>query len=95
MKLAHSGGMETQIASQTRHSWNCTKAWKNYDMSCPRCQELAGGAKARTGWGASRQQQDALRCVQIKRHFNEVGADGLTGHQRNERTNGVDTAFEW
>lgn len=36
---------------------------------CPRCDELAAGAKPRTGWGRSRAQQDAARVIDIRAHF--------------------------
>lgn len=38
--------------SQTKHSDNCKRVFKNYDMSCPRCKELSQGSKPRQGWQA-------------------------------------------
>lgn len=40
--------MKTQ---KTKHSENCSRVFKNYDMTCPRCLELANGAAPRPGWG--------------------------------------------
>lgn len=88
--------MQTTLAPQkVVHSVNCSRVFKNYDISCPRCQELAQGSTARPGWANNRRELDQQRCAAIKRHFEVVGADGLTGHQRNERNHGCDTAFEW
>lgn len=36
--------------TKTRHKDDCKRAFRNYDMTCPRCRELANGAKARKGW---------------------------------------------
>ena len=35
---------------QTQHSLSCTRVFKKYDPSCPRCKELIAGAKPREGW---------------------------------------------
>jgi len=34
----------------TQHKFDCRRAWRNYDSSCPRCQELMQGAAPRPGW---------------------------------------------
>jgi len=36
---------------KTVHKNGCERVFKNYDKSCARCQELAGGSPAREGWG--------------------------------------------
>ena len=36
--------------NNTKHNNNCTRVFKNYDMTCPRCLELSQGATAREGW---------------------------------------------
>ena len=33
-----------------KHNYDCTRVFKNYDKDCPRCQELAQGAKPRESW---------------------------------------------
>lgn len=32
------------------HKSACSRVFKNYDASCPRCQELIQGAKPRDAW---------------------------------------------
>ena len=34
----------------TKHSDTCIRVFAKYDMTCPRCQELAKGLPARDGW---------------------------------------------
>ncbi len=36
------------------HKTDCGRVFKRYDLSCPRCQELAKGEPARAGWFAPR-----------------------------------------
>jgi len=38
------------IITKVTHTADCTRVFKRYDLSCPRCQELAHGAPARKGW---------------------------------------------
>ena len=35
---------------KTKHNENCSRVFKNYDMKCPRCIELANGSAPRDGW---------------------------------------------
>jgi hypothetical protein len=34
----------------TKHKEDCNRVFKNYDLTCPRCIELANGSKPREGW---------------------------------------------
>jgi hypothetical protein len=54
--------------AKTVHNTDCKRVFKNYDATCPRCQELANGASARKGWN-SRREQDLRRCAEIRSHF--------------------------
>ncbi len=36
--------------ANTKHKEDCERVFKNYDMTCPRCVELANGSPARDGW---------------------------------------------
>lgn len=69
------------MEATTRHSDTCRKAFRNYDLTCPRCRELASGAPARNGWGSVRRQQEQMQCVSIRNHFAPGGphAMGLCG----------------
>jgi len=53
---------------KTTHKADCTRVFKRYDMSCPRCQELAGGAQTRAGWNDLAKRQEAMRIEAIKNH---------------------------
>ena len=50
------------------HKSDCTRVFKRYDMSCPRCQELAKGQPAREGWGSFRTRQELIRLQDIREH---------------------------
>lgn len=41
--------MQTTI-TKVVHKEDCKRVFKNYDMDCPRCVELANGAKPRDAW---------------------------------------------
>lgn len=62
----------------TKHVDNCSRVFRNYDMSCPRCKELAAGAQARDGWQKSYYEQQA----QSRRMFEA----GLKYHRYNHQT---------
>ena len=34
----------------TKHRADCSRVFKNYDMTCDRCVELSNGLAARPGW---------------------------------------------
>ena len=42
--------MAWQKQTGTRHNVDCERVFNRYDMNCPRCRELASGAKPREGW---------------------------------------------
>lgn len=54
---------------KTYHKPDCKRVFKNYDMSCPRCLELASGSSPRKSWGSSRLQQDQKQLAAIRAHF--------------------------
>ena len=47
--------METTYTKSgaTKHREDCGRVFKNYDMACPRCQELSNGSSPRDGWQKS------------------------------------------
>ena len=54
--------------TKTKHSTTCCRVFNRYDLSCPRCQELAQGAPARAGWNDMRDAQEARRIEHIRSH---------------------------
>jgi hypothetical protein len=71
-----------------KHTPNCSRVFKNYDLTCPRCIELSKGAKPRDGWQADyysrKDSQDKARAKAIKNH------DCIKSN-----CGAVCTAFEW
>jgi hypothetical protein len=68
----------------TKHRAQCSRAYRNYDSACPRCQELSLGAPPRPGWQSHRQSDESALSLAIQRH--------------NCKTSGclsVCTAFDW
>ncbi len=59
--------------NNTKHSNNCTRVFKNYDLACPRCLELKNGAVARSGWQAEyysrKAREEQYTRNAIKKHF--------------------------
>lgn len=72
------------MTTKTTHKFDCKKAFKNYDMTCPRCLELAAGAAPRAGYGTGRKVEEARRLVSIKAHNCKQAGCGP-----------VCTAFDW
>lgn len=68
------------------HKSDCKRVFKRYDMTCPRCQELSGGAEARSGWNDLKLRQAELDREAIRTH-------DFTACAR--RNGGVCTHFEW
>ena len=68
----------------TKHKENCKRVFKNYDATCPRCNELAQGAPAREGWNDVKKAQDAQRSRWIAEHDCKQNGCG-----------NVCTAFDW
>jgi hypothetical protein len=84
---------KTETSSQTNHKPDCSRVFRNYDASCPRCLELISGSKPREGWQtkyfAFRAQQDEQRSRAIEAHF-------APGGPHDRRVCGpVCTAFDW
>lgn len=50
------------------HSDTCSRVFKNYDKTCPRCIELSNGAASRSGWGQNRRLKDEQRIQAIRSH---------------------------
>lgn len=53
---------------KVKHKADCSRVWKRYDATCPRCVELIAGADPRKGWG-SRRVNDERQSVEIQKHF--------------------------
>lgn len=72
----------------TKHKHDCSRVFKNYDMSCPRCVELAEGAKPRDGWQrqyyGNKKVEEARFMKQLKAHDCVKSNCGV-----------VCTAFDW
>lgn len=71
-------------AMKTKHTAECTRVFKNYDINCPRCQELMKGAAPRQGWSQNRKRQDEQRIRDIKDHVCSI-----------EKCGPVCTKFDW
>ena len=58
--------------ANTKHKYDCSRVFKNYDMSCPRCIELSAGAKPRGGWQkdyyANKAREEAQFTASLKSH---------------------------
>lgn len=58
----------------TKHNYNCTRVFKNYDLNCLRCLELKNGSKPRDGWQkdyyARKAREDNFDREFRTRHFN-------------------------
>jgi hypothetical protein len=52
----------------TQHKHDCRRVFRVYDATCPRCQELAGGAAPRAGWGDAKRKAEAMSLLAIKNH---------------------------
>lgn len=57
----------------TKHTNNCTRVFKNYDLTCPRCIELSNGSAPRDGWQAqyytNKKREEYIRSKAISEHF--------------------------
>ena len=57
----------------TKHLEACTRVFKNYDLTCPRCLELKNGSAARNGWQkayyARKGREEAYTRNAIRTHF--------------------------
>lgn len=75
--------------NNTKHNDNCTRVFKNYDLTCPRCLELKNGSQPRDGWQkryyATKAQESNNLQSQMARHYaSEVHKQEI-----------VCTAFDW
>lgn len=71
----------------TKHSDSCTMAFgrPSKHATCPRCEELKGGATARKGYGWRNKEQEARTLRAIRSH--DFAAC--------QKQNGCCTHFEW
>lgn len=53
----------------TKHNNNCTRVFKNYDLTCPRCIELNNGSQARDGWQKSYYANKAIQAQVWSKHL--------------------------
>lgn len=76
-----------------KHKSDCSRVFKNYDATCPRCQELSSGATPREGWQKSyfelKARNEQVERAAIAEHFAPNGP-----HARGE-CGPVCTAFDW
>ena len=56
---------------KTYHKQDCKRVFKNYDLSCLRCQELDNGATPREGWNDIKIQQEEIRFREITEHYRD------------------------
>ena len=76
------------MQNNTKHNLDCSRVFKNYDMSCPRCIELANGSKARSGWQGKYYANKARQETQLR--------NALKNHDCVKSNCGpVCTAFDW
>jgi hypothetical protein len=61
-------GYTHSMETKTRHNADCRRAFKNYDLECPRCKELAAGQAPRAGWGDWKREQEARQIRWIRAH---------------------------
>jgi hypothetical protein len=52
----------------TAHKIKCARVFKRYDMTCPRCQELAGGQAPRAGWNDLAKRNEQRQIEAIRNH---------------------------
>ncbi|KKL80326.1 hypothetical protein LCGC14_2005880 [marine sediment metagenome] len=74
--------------ANTKHKEDCERVFKNYDMTCPRCIELANGSPAREGW--------QRRYYEDKAREEKRFAHALATHDCvKSNCSPVCTAFDW
>lgn len=56
------------IMKKVPHKADCKRVWKRYDMTCPRCQELAAGLNPRAGWSDHKRAFKAASIAAIRAH---------------------------
>ena len=50
------------------HKADCTRVFRRYDMTCPRCLELSHGEKPRAGWNDLAKRQEQIKIEAIRAH---------------------------
>lgn len=50
------------------HKTDCARVFRRYDLTCPRCQELANGSKPRAGWGDHAKHVEAMQIAALRAH---------------------------
>lgn len=57
---------------ETKHNYDCNKAFGRLDSNCTRCQELKAGSPPRSGWQgkyyAKKKQQEEQQLKEIRKH---------------------------
>ncbi len=51
-----------------QHKSDCNRVFKRYDLSCPRCKELAQGAAPKPGYSDFRKRQEKVQLDAIRNH---------------------------
>jgi hypothetical protein len=59
---------EHTISPTTPHNPNCHRAFRNYDLTCPRCAELKTGSLPRKGWNSFRETMNAQFLRELRSH---------------------------
>lgn len=59
---------QDNMSHTIKHRADCRRVFNRYDMDCERCRQLAGGDKARPGWGDMRRKAEAQRLQAIAQH---------------------------
>ncbi len=68
---------------KTLHKADCKRVFKHYDITCPRCQELAGGAEPRKAWFEKQEAYDNyIRCSHGAENINPGGYCNICGNGR-------------
>ena len=68
-----------EVMKKVVHKADCRRAFKNYDKTCPRCQELSAGLSPRQGWyrpGQSPREVEARQIAEIRAHNCKVSNCG-------------------
>lgn len=56
-----------------KHKYDCSRIFKNYDKTCPRCIELIAGAEPRSSWHTAyfkRKREEEARFVKALKNHN-------------------------
>lgn len=68
------------MINQTKHSDNCNRVFKNYDLNCPRCLELANGSQPRKGWQeayfSNKAKTESVKTSSCEHGISEINPGG-------------------